>query len=124
MRRFGGESGATKPTPISAGIVSMGHITVIATPLATPSAAPLSSPTLRLLPAIFHVAQPIGGFRAVAPTHSTCHHSEARLHATLRELGRIIDERTNDHLEPDDRHLMPDHLRFDGTWYRRRADMG
>src|SRR5512135_3168283 len=46
---------------------------------------------------------------------------EGQLHATLRELGRIILEWTYNHIEPDDRRLMPSHLRFDGDWYRRRA---
>src|SRR5262249_12475990 len=43
-----------------------------------------------------------------------------QLRDALRELGRILVEWTYNHLEPDDRRLMPDHFRFDGDWYRRR----
>ena len=99
----------------------MDHATVAAALLATPFAASLLPLTLRLLPVISRVAQLIVAFRAAEPTPSACHHFETQLQAALRELGRIIVEWTYNHLEPDDRHLMPDHLRFDGDWYRRRA---
>jgi hypothetical protein len=99
----------------------MDHATVIATLLATPFAASLWPLTLRLLPVISRVAQLIVSFRVTEPTPSACHHFETQLQATLRELGRIIVEWTFNDIEPDDRHLMPDHLRFDGDWYRRRA---
>jgi hypothetical protein len=99
----------------------MDHATLIATLLATPFAASLLPLTLRLLPVISQVAQLIVTFRAAEPTPAACHHFETQLQATLRELGRILLEWTYNHLEPDDRHLMPDHLRFDGDWYRRRA---
>jgi hypothetical protein len=99
----------------------MDHATVFATLLATPFAASLLPLTLKLLPVISRVAQLIVHFRAVEPTPSACHHFETQLQATLRELGRIIVEWTYNHIEPDDRRLMPGHLRFDGDWYRRRA---
>ena len=99
----------------------MDHATVTATLLATPFAASLLPLTLKLLPVISRVAQLIVAFRAAEPTPAACHHFETQLQATLRELGRIIVEWTYNHLEPDDRHLMPDHLRFDGDWFRRRA---
>jgi hypothetical protein len=97
----------------------MDHATVCATLLATPFAASLGPLTLRLLPVISRVAQLIVAFRAAEPTPSACHQFEAQLQATLRELGRIIVEWTYNHIEPDDRLLMPDHLRLDGDWYRR-----
>jgi hypothetical protein len=99
----------------------MDHATVVATLLATPFAASLLPLTLRLLPVITQIAQLIVTFRAAELTPAACHHFETQLQATLRELGRIIVAWTYNSLEPDDRHLMPDHLRFDGDWYRRRA---
>src|SRR4051794_15095001 len=99
----------------------MDHATVTAALLATPFAASLLPLSLRLLPGITQIARLIVAFRAAELTPSACHHFEAQLQAALRELGRIIVEWTYNDLEPDDRHLMPDHLRFDGDWYRRRA---
>jgi hypothetical protein len=98
----------------------MDHATVCATLLATPFAVSLLPLTWRLLPVISQAAQLIVAFHAAEPTPSACHQFETQLQATLRELGRIILEWTYNHLEPDDRLLMPDHLRFDGDWYRRR----
>jgi hypothetical protein len=99
----------------------MDHATVTAALLATPFAASLLPLSLRLLPGITQIARLIVAFRAAELTPSACHHFETQLQAALRELGRIIVEWTYNDLEPDDRHLMPDHLRFDGDWYRRRA---
>jgi hypothetical protein len=99
----------------------MDHATAIATLLATPFAGPLAPLTLRLLSVISQVAQLVVAFRAAEPTPAACHHFETQLQAALRELGRIIVEWTYNSLEPDDRLLMPVHLRFDGDWYRRRA---
>jgi hypothetical protein len=99
----------------------MDHATVTATLLATPFAASLLPLTLKLLPVLSRVAHLIVTFRAAEPTPAACHHFETQLQVNLRELGRIIVEWTYNHLEPDDRRLMPDHLRFDGDWYRRRA---
>lgn len=98
----------------------MDHATVCATLLATPFAASLLPRTGQLLPVISRVAQLIVAFHAAEPTPSACHQFETQPQATLRELGRIIVDWTYNHVEPDDRHLMPDHLRFDGDWYRRR----
>jgi hypothetical protein len=98
----------------------MDHATVCATLLATPFAASLLPLTWQLLPVISRVAQLIVAFHAAEPTPSTCHQFETQLQATLREPGRIIVDWTHNHVEPDDRRLMPDHLRFDGDWYRRR----
>src|SRR3954469_2382280 len=120
MRRSRGELGVTKPTLFTAGIASMDHATVGVTLLATPFAASLGPLTLRLLPVISRVAQLIVAFRAAEPTPSACHQFEAQLQAALRDLGRIIVEWAYNHVEPDDRLLMPDHLRLDGDWYRRR----
>jgi hypothetical protein len=99
----------------------MDQATVIATLLATPFAAALLPLTLRLLPGIVKVAHLIVTFRADPPTPAACYDFEVQLHAALRDLGRIIVEWTYNHLESDDRHLMPGHLRFDGDWYRRRT---
>ena len=99
----------------------MDHATVASVLLATPFAASLWPLTLRLLPILTRIAQLIVAFRAAEPTPSAGYDFESQLHATLRDLGRIIVEWTYNHLEPDDRHLMPNHLRFDGDWYRRRA---
>src|SRR3954463_4049588 len=99
----------------------MDHATVAAALLATSFAAALLPLTLRLLPVISRVGQLVVSFRAAGPTPSACYQFETQLHDALRELGRIIVEWTYNHLEPDDRRLMPDHLRFDGDWYRRRA---
>ncbi len=120
MRRLLGELGVTKPSHFIQGIASMDHATVVATLLATPFAAALLPLTLRLLPVISRIGQLIVDFRAAEPTPSACYRFETRLHDALRELGRIVVEWTYNHLEPDDRHLMPAHLRFDGDWYRRR----
>jgi hypothetical protein len=98
----------------------MDHATATTVLLATPFAAALFPLTLRLLPVITQIAQLIVAFRVAEPTPSACYHFETQLHAALRELGRIIVEWTYNHLEPDDRHLLPNHLRFDGDWYRRR----
>src|SRR3954467_12645471 len=113
MRRFLGELGVTQPTLRTTGIASMDHATVIATLLATPFAASLLPLTLRLLPLISRVAQLIVTFRAAEPTPSACHQFEIQLQAALRELGRIILEWTYNHLEPEDRQLLPKHLGFD-----------
>src|SRR4051812_3690930 len=99
----------------------MDHATVTAALLATPFAASLLPLALQLLPVLTRIARLIVAFRAAELTPSACHHSETQLQATLRELGRILVEWTYNHLEPDDRRLMPDHLRFDGDWYRRRV---
>jgi hypothetical protein len=120
MRRFLGDLGVLKPSLVIQGIASMDHATVAFTLLATPFAVALLPLTLRLLPVITRVAQLIVDFRAAEITPSACHQFETELHDTLRELGRVIVEWTYNHLEPDDRHLMPAHLRFDGDWYRRR----
>jgi len=99
----------------------MDHATATTVLLATPFAAALFPLTLRLLPVITRIAQLIVAFRAAEPTPAACYHFETQLHATLRDLGRIIVEWTYNHLEPDDRHLMPNHLLWDGVWYRRRT---
>jgi hypothetical protein len=99
----------------------MDHATATTVLLATPFAAALWPLTLQLLPVITRIAQLIVAFRAAEPTPSACYHFETQLHAALRELGRIIVEWTYNHIEPDDRHLMPNHLCFDGDWYRRRT---
>ena len=98
----------------------MDHATVAAALLATSFAAALLPLTLRLLPVITRVGQLVVNFRAAEPTPSACYQFETQLRDALRELGRIIVEWTYNHLEPDDRRLMPGHLRFDGDWYRRR----
>jgi len=98
----------------------MDHATVAAALLAMPFAATLWPLTLRLLPVLSRVGQLIVNFRAAEPTPSACYRFETQLHDALRELGRILVEWTYNDLEPDDRHLMPAHLRFDGDWYRRR----
>jgi hypothetical protein len=98
----------------------MDHATVAATLLATPFAAALWPLTLRLLPVISRIGQLIVNFRAAGPTPSACYQFETQLHDALRQLGRVLVEWTYNHIEPDDRHKMPDHLRFDGDWYRRR----
>jgi hypothetical protein len=99
----------------------MDHATAAAALLATPFAASLFPLTLRLLPVLSRIGQLIVAFRAAGPTPSACYHFESQLQATLRELGRIIVEWTYNHLEPDDRHLMPKNLHGDGDWYRRRT---
>jgi len=98
----------------------MDHATVVAALLATPFAAALLPMTFQLLPVIARIGQLIVDFRAAEPTPAACYQFETELHDTLRELGRVIVEWTYNHLEPDDRSLMPAHLRFDGDWYRRR----
>jgi hypothetical protein len=120
MRRFLGELGVLKPSLFIKRIASMDHATVAAALLATPFAAALLPLTLRLLPEISRIGQLIVSFRAAEPTPSACYQFETQLRDALRELGRIIVEWTYNHLEPDDRHVMPDHLHFDGDWYRRR----
>ena len=110
----------TKPSLFLPGIASMDHATLAAALLATPFAAALGPLTLRLLPVISRIGQLIVSFRAAELTPSACHQFETQLHDMLRELGRIIVEWTYNHLESDDRSQMPDHLLFDGDWFRRR----
>ena len=98
----------------------MDHATVVAALLATPFASALLSLTLRLLPVISRGWPLVVNFRAAGPTPSACYQFEAQLHDALRESGRIIIEWAHNDLEPDDRHLIPNHVRFDGDWYRRR----
>jgi hypothetical protein len=109
----------TQPTFFSSGIASMDHATVATALLATSFASSLLPLTIRLLPVISQVARLIVGFRAAEPTPAASHLFETQLQGLLRELGRIIVEWTFNHFEPDDPHLMPDHLRFEGDWYRR-----
>jgi hypothetical protein len=66
------------------------------------------------------MANLIVAFRAAQPTPTACYDFELQLQAALRELGRIILEWTYNHIEPEDPHLMPNHFRWDGDWYRRR----
>src|SRR4051812_18311466 len=120
MRRLLGELGVLKPSRFPPGAASMDHATAATVLLATPFATVLMPLTLRLLPVISRIAQLIVGFRTAELTPAACYHFETQLHAALRDLGRIIAEWTYNHLEPDDRHLLPNHLRFDGDWYRRR----
>jgi hypothetical protein len=110
----------TKPSLFLPGIASLDYATVAAALLATPFAAALLPLTLRLLPVISRIGQLVVRFRAAELAPSACHRFETQLHDTLRDLGRIIVEWTYNHLEADDRHQMPDHLQFDGDWYRRR----
>ena len=98
----------------------MDDATLAAALLATPFAAALLPLTLQLLPVIARIGQLIVHFRATEPTPSACCQFETQLHDALRDMGRIIVEWTYNHLEPDDRHGMPGHLRCDGDWYRRR----
>jgi hypothetical protein len=120
LRRFLGELEVTKPTFFTTGIASMDHATVATALRATSFASSLSPLTLRLLPVISQVARLIVVFRAVEPTPATSHLFETQSRDSPRQLGRIIVEWTFNHLEPDDPHLMPDHLRFEGDGYRRR----
>jgi hypothetical protein len=98
----------------------MDHATVAAALLATPFAAALLPLTVRLLPTISRIGLLIVDFRAAGLTPSARYRFETQLHDAPRELGRILVEWTYNHVEPDDRHSMPGHLRFDGDWYRRR----
>src|SRR3954467_15983262 len=97
----------------------MDHATLATALLATSFASSLLPLTIRLLPVISQVARLIVVFRAAEPTPAAAHTFETQVQGALRELGRIIVEWTFNHLEPDDPRLMPDHLRFDGDWYRR-----
>src|SRR5215210_7358898 len=120
MRRLLGELGVTKPSHFIPGIASMDQATVVVTLLATPFAAALLPLTVQLQPVISRIGQLIVRFRAAPLTPSACYQFETQIHDALRELGRIVVEWTYNHIEPDDGHLMPDHLHFDGDWYRRR----
>jgi hypothetical protein len=98
----------------------MDHAIAATALLATPFAASLFPLTLQLLPVITRIGQLIVTFCAAEHTPSTCHHFEVQLQDALRELGRIIVEWIYNHIEPEDHLLMPNHLQFDGNWYRRR----
>jgi hypothetical protein len=98
----------------------MDHATVSAALLATSFAGSLLPLTFKILPVISRVARLIVTFHAAEPTPSACHTFETQLQAMLRDLGRIIVDWTYNHVEPDDRLLMPGHLRLDGDWDRRR----
>jgi hypothetical protein len=99
----------------------MDHATWATALLATPFAASLLPLTLRLLPVISRIGTLIVQFRHAGPTPQSCYEFEDQVSQQLRQLGRIIIEWVYNHIESDQPELMPSHLHFDGTWYRRRA---
>src|SRR5713101_8920804 len=121
MRRLACEVRVTKPFLFTGKDASMDHATLASALLATPFALTLFPLTARLLPVILQVGKLVSDFVATEPVPSSCCHFETQLQALLRDVGRIIIEWVYNRLEPDDRLLMPSHLRFDGDWYRRRA---
>ena len=98
----------------------MDHATLATALLATTFASSLLPLSLRLLPVIVQIGQLVSDFRAAETTPSLSYDFEIKLQALLREVGRLIIEWTYNQLEPNDRCLMPNHLRFDDEWYRRR----
>jgi len=99
----------------------MDHATLVTALLATPFAASLLPLTLRLLPVIGQIGTLIVQFRQADPTPRSCYDFENQLNQQLCQLGRILVEWAYNQIEPDQLELMPRHLHFDGTWYRRRA---
>jgi hypothetical protein len=99
----------------------MDYATLASALLATPFALTLLPLTVRLLPVIHQIGKLVSDFTAADPEPLSCYYFETQLQALLREVGRIIIEWVYNRLEPDDRLLMPNHLRFDGDWYRCRA---
>ena len=98
----------------------MDYATLASALLATPFALTLLPLTVRLLPVIHQIGKLVSDFTAADPEPLSCYYFETQLQALLREVGRIIIEWVYNRLEPDDRLLMPNHLRFDGDWYRCR----
>ena len=120
MSRLLGELEVSESYHLTRETGSMDHAIAATALLATPFAAALFPLALRLLPVIAAIGQLIVTFQAAGPTPASCRDFEVQLHQLLRELGRIIVDWTYNHLEPEDRLLMPNHLQFDGNWYRRR----
>ncbi len=98
----------------------MSHVIVADALLATAFASSLLPLTLRLLPVVAEIAQLILHFHSTALTPTAAYDFETKLQALLREMGRIIAEWTYNSLEPEDPHVLPNLLCFDGQWYRRR----
>jgi hypothetical protein len=74
-----------------------------------------------LIPVITQTGRLIVAYRRADLDPQAAHRFETQLHQQLRDLGRIIVEWTFNHLEPRDPKEMPNQLRFQGTWYRRRS---
>ena len=89
--------------------------------LATHFATSLFPLTVRLIPVIVQIGRLLVRFRRAPGTPQATYQFETRLHAHVRELGRIILEWTFNHLEPHDRKDMPPQIEVQGTWYRRRS---
>ena len=89
--------------------------------LATHFATSLFPLTVRLIPVIVQIGRLLVRFRRAPVTPQATDQFETRLHAHVRELGRIILEWTFNHLEPHDRKDMPPQIEVQGTWYRRRS---
>lgn len=99
----------------------MVHATAVRPLLATHFATSLFPLTVRLIPPITQIGRLIVQFRRAELNPQACHHFETQLREQLRELGRIIVEWTFNHLEPHDRRDLPNQIRFQGDWYRRRS---
>jgi hypothetical protein len=98
----------------------MDYATCAALLSATHFATSLLPLTVRLIPVITEVGRLVVRFRRAEPTPQAFHQFETQLHDRLRELGRLIDEWTLNHIEPHDVRDMPNQICFHGVWYRRR----
>jgi hypothetical protein len=74
-----------------------------------------------LIPVITQIGHLIVRFRRANLTPQATHQFETQLHASVRELGRIIMEWTVNHLEPHDRKDMRNQIEIQGVWYRGRS---
>jgi hypothetical protein len=74
---------------------------------------------IQVWPVVLRVARLVACFRRRSASPEAMFQFETELQDLLREIGRRIVEWTVNHLEPEDRHDMPQHLTWEGEYYRR-----
>jgi hypothetical protein len=98
----------------------MDYSTLLTSLLAIPEAAVLLPLLEKLLTHLKHFAELLASFRANPITPAATHAFECQLQQRLRNLGLDLCEWTFNHLEPDDRHQLPQRLDCDDQRYRCR----
>jgi hypothetical protein len=98
----------------------MDYTTLFASLLATPEAASFLPLLEKLLTHLQRGVELLASFRANPVTPAATHAFECQLQLRLRSLGLDLCEWTFNHLEPDDRHQLPQRLDYAGEHYRCR----
>jgi hypothetical protein len=98
----------------------MDYSTLLTSLLAIPEAAPLLPLLNKLLTHLKHFLDLLASFRVGPITPASTHAFECQLQQRLRSLGLDLCEWTFNHLEPDDRHQLPQRLDYAGEHYRCR----